>query len=97
MRLEKVHQQREHLEKEIRNARLREKRAKTTCQALLNELREKNLINDELKAKMDSYSGILICQCYRDSQITNYLYVDNCCDYVGLMQNIPDFLKFINH
>lgn len=35
----------------------REKRAKTTVKSLLGVLREKNLINEELKEKLEFYSG----------------------------------------
>ncbi|KAI9545274.1 hypothetical protein NQZ68_037144 [Dissostichus eleginoides] len=39
----------ESLERERKNAMAREKRAKTTVRSLLGDLREKNLINEELK------------------------------------------------
>ena len=35
----------------------REKRAKTTVTSLLGDLRKKNLINEELKEKLEFYSG----------------------------------------
>ena len=35
----------------------REKRAETTVRSLLGDLREKNLINEELKERLDFYSG----------------------------------------
>lgn len=45
------------LEQEKKNATAREKRAKTTVKNILGDLREKNLINEELKKKLDLYSG----------------------------------------
>ena len=35
----------------------REKRAKTTVKSLLGDLREKNVINEELKERLEFYSG----------------------------------------
>uniref|UniRef100_A0A667YSG8 THAP-type domain-containing protein n=1 Tax=Myripristis murdjan TaxID=586833 RepID=A0A667YSG8_9TELE len=46
----------ESLEREKRNAMAREKRAKTSVNSLLGELREKNLINEELKERLEFYS-----------------------------------------
>ena len=45
------------LQREKSNAVRREKRAKNNMQALLEELKEKNLINEELKDKLECYSG----------------------------------------
>ncbi|CAH2314952.1 THAP domain-containing 6-like [Pelobates cultripes] len=47
----------ESLEREKKNARAREKRAKTTVKSLLGDLRKKHLINEELKEKLEFYSG----------------------------------------
>lgn len=47
----------ESLERERRNGMLRERRAKKNVHALLEDLREKNLINEELKDKLECYSG----------------------------------------
>ncbi|KAI9516724.1 hypothetical protein NQZ68_013781 [Dissostichus eleginoides] len=47
----------ESLERETKNAMAREKRAKTTVRSLFGDLREKNLINEELKERLDFYSG----------------------------------------
>ncbi|KTF94150.1 hypothetical protein cypCar_00023037 [Cyprinus carpio] len=46
----------ERLEREKKNSMAREKRAKTTVKSLLGDLREKNLINEELKEKLEFYS-----------------------------------------
>uniref|UniRef100_A0A8D0A0P6 THAP-type domain-containing protein n=1 Tax=Sander lucioperca TaxID=283035 RepID=A0A8D0A0P6_SANLU len=46
----------ESLEREKKNAMAREKRAKTTVKSLLGDLREKDLINEELKEKLEFYS-----------------------------------------
>lgn len=50
----------ESLEREKKNSVAREKRAKTTVKSLLGDLREKNLINEELKEKLEFYS---VCVC----------------------------------
>ena len=47
----------ESLEREKKNSMAREKRAKTTLKSLLGDLREKNLINEELKEKLEYYSS----------------------------------------
>lgn len=47
----------ESLERDKKNSMAREKRAKTTVRNLLGDLREKNVINEELKLKLDLYSG----------------------------------------
>ena len=47
----------ESLKRGKKNAMSREKRAKTTVKGLLEDLREKNLINEELSEKLASYSS----------------------------------------
>ena len=47
----------EYLTRELRNSRIRESRAKKKVTNLLEDLREKNLINEELKERLDSYSS----------------------------------------
>ncbi|XP_060773253.1 aprataxin isoform X2 [Neoarius graeffei] len=47
----------ESLEKERRNAKDRERRAKNTASGLLEDLGEKQIINEELKEQLDIYSG----------------------------------------
>lgn len=47
----------ESLEREKNNAMAREKRAKTTVHSLLGDLKKNNLINEELKEKLEFYSG----------------------------------------
>ncbi|XP_053191204.1 THAP domain-containing protein 6-like [Scomber japonicus] len=47
----------ESLERERRNAMDRERRAKNAVCGLLEDLRVKKLINEELKERLDSYSG----------------------------------------
>ena len=53
----KINQHLARLEREKKNTMSREKRAKTTVKALLGDLREKNLINEELSEKLAFYSG----------------------------------------
>nr|XP_049580819.1 THAP domain-containing protein 2 isoform X2 [Syngnathus scovelli] len=48
----------ESLERENRNAKIRESRAKERLHCLFDELKEKNLINIELQDKLDFYSGL---------------------------------------
>ncbi|XP_054630981.1 THAP domain-containing protein 6-like isoform X2 [Dunckerocampus dactyliophorus] len=48
----------ESLERELRNVKDRERRAKNTVFGLLEDLRGKNLINEELKEKLNSYSDL---------------------------------------
>ncbi|XP_037831652.1 uncharacterized protein si:ch73-130a3.4 isoform X3 [Kryptolebias marmoratus] len=50
----------ESLERERRNAKDRERRAKNTVNGLLEDLRAKNLINEELKEQLDIYSDLPI-------------------------------------
>lgn len=45
------------LQREKSNALRREKRSKMNMQALLEELKEKDLINEELKDNLECYSG----------------------------------------
>ena len=53
----KINQHLARLEREKKNTMSREKRAKTTVKALLGDLREKKLINEELSEKLALYSG----------------------------------------
>ncbi|XP_059923494.1 THAP domain-containing protein 2-like [Gadus macrocephalus] len=48
----------ESLEKEMRNSKAREWRAKKTVCCLLEDLRGKNLINEELQERLDLYSDL---------------------------------------
>ena len=47
----------ESLERKKRNSKVRELRAKKNVHTLLEDLREKNLINEELKDQLECYSG----------------------------------------
>ncbi|RXN12532.1 THAP domain-containing 6-like protein [Labeo rohita] len=47
----------ESLERDMRNVKKREQRAKNMVLALLEDLDGKNLINEELKHKLNFYSG----------------------------------------
>ncbi|XP_051795799.1 THAP domain-containing protein 6-like [Acanthochromis polyacanthus] len=48
----------ESLEREKRNSMLRERRVKKNVRALLKDLREKNIINEELKDRLEYYSDL---------------------------------------
>lgn len=47
----------ESLEREKKNAKARELRAKKNVKSLLEDLKKKNLINEELKERLDVHSG----------------------------------------
>ncbi|KAK9977088.1 hypothetical protein ABG768_018909 [Culter alburnus] len=47
----------ESLEREKQNAKTRERRAKKTVKSLLEDLKEKNLINEELNERLGFHSG----------------------------------------
>ena len=47
------------LERQLRNSRACERRARVTCQTLLKEVQEKRLIAEELHSKLEAYSGKL--------------------------------------
>lgn len=47
----------ESLEHELRNVKDRERRAKKTVRDLLEDLKGKNLINEDLKERLGFYSG----------------------------------------
>ena len=51
----------EQLQRELRNAKAREKRSKKTLQSMFEELKEKNLVNEELEQKLDLYAGMTVC------------------------------------
>ncbi|KAM4595748.1 THAP domain-containing protein 6-like [Fundulus diaphanus] len=65
----------ESLEREKKNSMAREKRAKTTIRCLLGDLREKNLINEELKERLEFYSG-KTSYSYSFFNILSYLKID---------------------
>lgn len=50
----------ESLEREKLNAKARERRAKKTINSLLEDLKKKNLINEDLKERLDFYSDLPI-------------------------------------
>uniref|UniRef100_W5LJE0 Si:ch73-130a3.4 n=1 Tax=Astyanax mexicanus TaxID=7994 RepID=W5LJE0_ASTMX len=56
-RLREALRKMESLEREKLNAEARERRAQKTIKILLEDLKKKNLINEELKEKLDFYSG----------------------------------------
>ncbi|XP_034023568.1 THAP domain-containing protein 1 B-like isoform X1 [Thalassophryne amazonica] len=46
------------LRKQLKNAKQREKRAKTTCRNLINEIKEHNLIDGKMEAHLELYKDI---------------------------------------
>lgn len=70
--------------KQARNATRREQRAKQTCRSLLKSLEQQNLINAELHAKLEAYSGtkeafffmrFIAVYLYRNSKCNMNVYV----------------------
>ncbi|XP_054608400.1 THAP domain-containing protein 2-like [Dunckerocampus dactyliophorus] len=59
-RLKKALDRVESLEREMRNAKDRERRAKNAVSGLLDDLRVKKVINEELKEQLDIYSDLPI-------------------------------------
>ncbi|XP_008299723.1 THAP domain-containing protein 6-like isoform X2 [Stegastes partitus] len=80
------------LQREKMNSLRREKRAKDNMQALLEELKEKNLINEELKDKLDCYSdlpvqllsrqGVEYTKAQRDFALTLHLHGPQAYNYL---------------
>ncbi|XP_051263351.1 THAP domain-containing protein 6 isoform X3 [Dicentrarchus labrax] len=58
----------ESLEREKRNSMIRERRAKKNVHALLKDLRGKNLINEELKDRLECYSDLRVDLLWRISE-----------------------------
>lgn len=59
----KLREDLEMLRKKAKNAKDREKRAKSLCKTLLQQLSEKDLINSELEHQLQSYRGTYILDC----------------------------------
>ncbi|RXN34360.1 THAP domain-containing 6-like isoform X1 [Labeo rohita] len=80
------------LQREKSNALRREKRAKNNMQALLEELKEKNLINEELKDRLECYSdlpvhllsrqGVEYTKAQRDFALTLHLHGPKAYNYL---------------
>jgi hypothetical protein len=59
-RVERLEERAVNAVKEKTNALRREKRAKTKCKDLLQELNEKNLLTAELEDKLSVYQGLYL-------------------------------------
>lgn len=59
-KLRKAEDINESLQKQLKNAKAREKRSKEKVQSIKQELREKNYLTDELEYKLSSYQGLSI-------------------------------------
>ncbi|XP_034054845.1 THAP domain-containing protein 6-like [Gymnodraco acuticeps] len=89
----------ESLQRERKNAMAREKRAKTTVRSLLGDLREKNLINEELKERLDFYSDLQIdfkakqgheySKDHREFALTLHLHGPKAYKYLRETTNLP--------
>ncbi|XP_071061036.1 THAP domain-containing protein 6-like [Pseudochaenichthys georgianus] len=89
----------ESLERERKNAMAREKRAETTVRSLLGDLREKNLINEELKERLDFYSDLQIdfkakqgheySKDHREFALTLHLHGPKAYKYLRETKNLP--------
>lgn len=77
----------------------REKRAKTTVKSLLGDLREKNLINEELNEKLEFYSDLQIdlmakqghkyTKDYREFVLTLHLHGPKAYKYLRETRHFP--------
>lgn len=56
----------EELQRQLNNVNARERRSKKTVQSLLDELKLKNMISEELQLKLDLYSGRFFFQLHRN-------------------------------
>lgn len=89
----------ESLERERKNAVAREQRAKTTVKSLLGDLREKNLINEELKERLEFYSDLQVestekqgheyTKDYRELALTLHLHGPKAYNYLRESQRLP--------
>ncbi|KAM3869961.1 THAP domain-containing protein 6-like [Diretmus argenteus] len=89
----------ESLEREKKNAMAREKRAKTTVNSLLGDLRENNLINEELKEKLELYSDLQVdlmakqgheyTKDYREFALTLHLHGPKAYRYLRETRHFP--------
>ncbi|XP_077050630.1 THAP domain-containing protein 6-like [Siphateles boraxobius] len=89
----------ESLEREKKNAMAREKRAKTTVKSLLGDLREMNLINEELNEKLEFYSDLQIdvmakqgheyTKDYREFALALHLHGPNAYKYLRETRHFP--------
>ncbi|CAN9499467.1 unnamed protein product [Ophioblennius macclurei] len=88
----------ESLERENRNAKDRERRAKNTVSSLLEDLKVKNIINEELKEQLDIYADFPVhllskkshnyTQDQRDFAITLHLHGPKAYNYLRETLNI---------
>ncbi|XP_024134079.1 THAP domain-containing protein 6 isoform X1 [Oryzias melastigma] len=58
-RIDRLNQHRLKLERELRNAKDREKRSRINCLSLLQDLREKSLETEELQSKLEAFTDLL--------------------------------------
>lgn len=58
-RLQEAEDRRSGMQRELRNARDREKRLRVSCQSLLETLKEKMFVTEELSARLECFSGKL--------------------------------------
>lgn len=70
----------ERLSQDLRNARNRKKRQKMTVRYLLEDLKEKNMLSEQLKQKLDFYSGWLIQVLLSSSSIHSSVVTCLCLD-----------------
>ncbi|KAK2862075.1 hypothetical protein Q5P01_001608 [Channa striata] len=54
----------EELQRDLRNAKDRERRHKKTVETLLEDLKQRNLLTEELQQKLDLFSGVHSESCY---------------------------------
>lgn len=81
----------EKLKQELRNGRNRGRRQKKTVRYLLEDLKEKNMLSEELQQKLDFYSGWLIQLLLSVSSIYGSVIACHCLDKV-LSKYCSEFL-----
>ncbi|XP_049911307.1 uncharacterized protein LOC126396951 [Epinephelus moara] len=86
------------LQRKLRNARDRERRHTKTVKSLLQDLKEKNLLTEELQHKLDSYSDLpvelfkkdcVFTQAQREFSLTLHLHGPKAYKYLRETMKIP--------
>jgi hypothetical protein len=91
-KLTEAEKKREELQKKLRNANVREKRAKTKSKTIMDELKTAHLLHDELQAQLDKYQDFPLhlfskpVSGYTEEQkefaLTLHLYSSKAYDYL---------------
>uniref|UniRef100_UPI00358E77BA uncharacterized protein isoform X3 n=1 Tax=Myxine glutinosa TaxID=7769 RepID=UPI00358E77BA len=89
----------EQLQRELRNAKDREKRSRKTLESVMSELKEKNFINEELEQKLELYADIPLellakagpaySEKQREFALTLHLHGPKAYSYLSDVKHIP--------